>query len=87
MRSAHVEAGEKGVSLYPVRLRYAPPAELDLMALLAGMRLRVRYGGWNREPFDSVSPFHVSLYELDGAKQQRPARSSRPKRPPHLRKK
>jgi len=87
VRSAHVEAGEKGVSLYPVRLRYAPPAELDLMARLAGMRLRVRYGGWNREPFDSVSPFHVSLYEVDRAKQQLPAKSSRPKRSPRSQKK
>jgi SAM-dependent methyltransferase len=31
--------------------RYVWPAELDLMAELAGLRLRERWGGWNREPF------------------------------------
>ena len=36
IRSAHVEMSEMGVHLYPVRLRYAFPSELDLMARLAG---------------------------------------------------
>jgi len=76
IRSAHVEVSEKGVRLYPVRLRYALPAELDLMARLAGMRLRVRYGGWRRELFEGTSPFHVSLYELDSAGKPRTAKSS-----------
>jgi SAM-dependent methyltransferase len=69
IRSAHVEVSESGsILLYPVRLRYAGPAELDLMARLAGMRLRERYGGWNREPFSAASPFHVSVFELIAAK-------------------
>jgi hypothetical protein len=38
------------------------------MARLAGMRLRTRYGGWNREPFAASSLSHVSLYELDPEK-------------------
>lgn len=76
IRSAHVEVSENGVHLYPVRLRYALPAELDLMARLAGMRLRMRYGGWNREPFAASSPFHVSLYELDLEKNLKTAKSS-----------
>ncbi|HUA32684.1 MAG TPA: class I SAM-dependent methyltransferase [Candidatus Binataceae bacterium] len=63
-RSVHVALSEQGVKLYPIEIRYAWPAELDLMARLAGMRLRARYGGWNREPFDASSQFHVSLYEL-----------------------
>jgi hypothetical protein len=33
------------------------------MARLAGMRLRERWGGWNREPFTSLSRSHVSIYE------------------------
>jgi hypothetical protein len=33
------------------------------MAQLAGLRLRDRLGGWKREPFDSSSKFHVSIYE------------------------
>jgi SAM-dependent methyltransferase len=49
-----------------VPFRYTWPAELDLMARLAGMRLRNRWGGWRREPFTSDSEFHVSVWELPG---------------------
>jgi SAM-dependent methyltransferase len=52
----------KPVELYPVSIRYAYPSELDLMARLAGLRLRDRWGGWQRESFTSESKFHVSLY-------------------------
>jgi SAM-dependent methyltransferase len=64
IRLVRVALSEEGIKLYPVELRYAWPSELDLMAQLAGMRLRARFGGWNRESFDSSSQFHVSLYEL-----------------------
>jgi SAM-dependent methyltransferase len=43
--------------------RSVSPAELDLMARLAGMRLRERWGGWEREPFTSESTKHVSVWE------------------------
>jgi SAM-dependent methyltransferase len=43
--------------------RYVWPAELDLMAELAGMQLRDRWGGWKREPFTSESRQHVSVWE------------------------
>jgi SAM-dependent methyltransferase len=43
--------------------RYVWPAELDLMAELAGMRLRERWSGWKREPFTSESRQHVSVWE------------------------
>ena len=43
--------------------RYVWPAELDLMAQLAGMRLRERWAGWNREPFTSDSRQHISVWE------------------------
>jgi SAM-dependent methyltransferase len=43
--------------------RYVWPAELDLMARLAGMTLRERWGGWKREPFTSDSTSHVSVWE------------------------
>jgi SAM-dependent methyltransferase len=43
--------------------RYVWPSELDLMAKLAGMRLRERWSNWNREPFTSVSRKHVSVWE------------------------
>jgi hypothetical protein len=47
--------------------RYAWPAEYDLMAQLAGMRLRERWGGWMREPFTSESRKHVSVWEKPAA--------------------
>jgi len=49
--------------LQPVSLRYAWPTELDLMARLAGLRLRDRWAGWRREPFTASAEKHVSVYE------------------------
>jgi hypothetical protein len=43
--------------------RYVWPAELDLMAELAGMRLQDRWSGWRREPFTSESRRHVSVWQ------------------------
>lgn len=57
---------EAGVELWPFRLRYATVAELDLMARLAGLRLRARFGGWSGEPFTATSIRHVSVYERPG---------------------
>jgi SAM-dependent methyltransferase len=48
---------------HSVPFRSVGPAELDLMARLAGMRLRERWGGWKREPFTSASTKHVSVWE------------------------
>ncbi len=53
---------ETGVVLRPVVLRYAWPAELDLMARLAGLHLRDRWAGWSGEPFSADSRMHVSVY-------------------------
>jgi SAM-dependent methyltransferase len=50
------------VEAAPTEMRYAWPAELDLMARLAGMRLEDRWAGWRREPFTALSPAHVSVY-------------------------
>jgi len=47
----------------PTEMRYAWPAELDLMARIAGMRLAHRWGGWKKEPFTNLSPSHISVYE------------------------
>jgi SAM-dependent methyltransferase len=43
--------------------RYVWPSELDLMARIAGLRLRDRWAGWRREPFTAESESHVSVYE------------------------
>lgn len=61
--SQHVVLTEGGIRLYPSRLRYAWPSELDLMAQLAGLRLRDRWANWRREPFTAASMSHVSVYE------------------------
>lgn len=42
--------------------RYAWPAELDLMAALAGLELENRWGGWDRRPFTADSESHVSVW-------------------------
>jgi SAM-dependent methyltransferase len=51
-----------------IPFRYVWPAELDLMARLAGMTLRERWGGWHREPFTNDSTGHVSLWSTPAAR-------------------
>jgi SAM-dependent methyltransferase len=51
------------VRLFPVKIRFAWPSELDLMARIAGLCLRERWGGWSREPFTAESKRHVSVFE------------------------
>ncbi|HEY4028630.1 MAG TPA: class I SAM-dependent methyltransferase [Candidatus Dormibacteraeota bacterium] len=59
----HVRIAAGGLILDPIRLRLAHPPEFDLMARIAGLRLRERWGGWNGEPYTASSWRHVSLYE------------------------
>jgi SAM-dependent methyltransferase len=59
----HVRIGADGIELSPIRLRLAYPPEFDLMADIAGLRLRERWGGWNGEPYTATSWRHVSVYE------------------------
>jgi hypothetical protein len=51
------------VEVYSPPFRYVWPSELDLMARLAGLRLRERWGSWTREPFTNESRKHVSVWE------------------------
>jgi hypothetical protein len=44
--------------------RYIWPAELDLMAQLAGFELESRDADWVGTPFTADSPSHVSVYRL-----------------------
>ena len=53
----------QGMHLRPVAIRYSWPAELDLMAGQAGLRLAERYAGWDRRPFTAASDSHVSVYQ------------------------
>jgi SAM-dependent methyltransferase len=63
LRSHHFEVVDGGVEHFSVPFRYVWPSELDLMAQLAGMRLRERWSDWTREPFTSDSRKHVSVWE------------------------
>jgi SAM-dependent methyltransferase len=60
--STHVHLAVDGTQLYPVRLRYAWPAELDLMAQLAGLKLHHRWGDWDKRAFTNASGRHISVY-------------------------
>jgi SAM-dependent methyltransferase len=57
---AITESGAR-TKLYPMVFRYAWPAELDLMARLAGLELQGRWGGWHQEPFTG-SGGYVAIY-------------------------
>ena len=61
--SQHVVLREDGVRLYPVVVRYAYPSELDLMARLAGLRLRERWADWDRSLLTASSQKHISVWE------------------------
>ncbi|WP_375485695.1 class I SAM-dependent DNA methyltransferase [uncultured Jatrophihabitans sp.] len=62
--SGHYVRFDDGVGRYrTIPFRYVWPSELDLMAQLAGLRLRDRWADWNRRPFTSDSPAHVSVWQ------------------------
>ena len=67
LTSHHFEIVDGRVERLTVPFRYAWPSELDLMAQLAGMRLRERWSGWKREPFTGESRKHVSVWEKPAA--------------------
>jgi SAM-dependent methyltransferase len=59
----HVRISADGIIVDPIRLRLAHPPEFDLMARIAGLRLRERWGGWSGEAFTAASWRHISVYE------------------------
>jgi SAM-dependent methyltransferase len=63
MISHHYWIEDGKLEVFSAPFRYVWPGELDLMARLAGMSLRERWSGWNREPFTSDSRQHVSVWE------------------------
>jgi hypothetical protein len=60
--SHHYWIEDGGVEVFSPPFRYVWPAELDLMARIAGMSLRERWGGWKQEPFTAESAKHVSVW-------------------------
>ena len=63
MSSNYIEVVDGRGEYRSIPFRYVWPAELDLMAELAGLRLRERWDGWTRDPFTSESRQHVSIWE------------------------
>ncbi|MGO9218847.1 MAG: class I SAM-dependent DNA methyltransferase [Streptosporangiaceae bacterium] len=63
MTSNYIEVTGGRGDYRSIPFRYVWPAELDLMAQIAGMRLRERWAGWAREPFTSESRQHVSIWD------------------------
>ena len=63
MTSHHYWFAADEVRRFDSHHRYAWPAELDLMAELAGMRLRERWADWDRNPFTNESASHISVWE------------------------
>jgi SAM-dependent methyltransferase len=61
LTSHHYYPVEGDYAMFPGR--YAWPSELDLMARIAGMKLRERWGDWQREPFTAESTKHVSVWQ------------------------
>jgi len=61
--SHHFFADGDQLGRFDSPFRYAWPAELDLMAQIAGMALRDRWGDWDRSPFTSESTKHISVWE------------------------
>ncbi|HZN42819.1 MAG TPA: SAM-dependent methyltransferase, partial [Actinomycetota bacterium] len=61
--SHHYWPTDGRLETFSAPFRYVWPAELDLMARLAGMRLRERWAGWTREPFTADSRSHISVWE------------------------
>lgn len=61
--SQHMVLTEQGIRLYPVKLRYVWPSELDLMARLAGLVRKHRWGNWRKEEFSADSGKHISVYQ------------------------
>lgn len=62
LEETHITLSPTGIQLNPIVTRYAWPAELDLMARIAGLHLKERWGGWNREPFAAASSNCISVY-------------------------
>jgi len=68
MSSNYFRIGPDGQARYSsMPFRYVWPAELDLMAELAGMTLRDRWADWSGAPFTSESRGHVSVWQKPAA--------------------
>jgi SAM-dependent methyltransferase len=63
LRTQHIELTPEGIKFRPNWLRYIYPSEMDLMARLAGLKLRTRWSSWSGAPFTSDSGTQIAVYE------------------------
>ncbi|MFI6638675.1 class I SAM-dependent DNA methyltransferase [Streptomyces sp. NPDC050504] len=63
MSSNYVTIADGRAEHRSIPFRYVWPSELDLMARLAGLRLRDRWENWKGDPFTAESDQHVSVWE------------------------
>jgi SAM-dependent methyltransferase len=61
--SHHIWFAEDRCERFSMPFRYAWPGEFDLMARIAGLTLRERWGDWDRSPFTGNSTKHISVWE------------------------
>lgn len=66
VETTNVHLSNEGARVNGFSNSYASPQELDLIARLAGLRLRERWSSWTREPFVGDSGRHVSIYGRPG---------------------
>ena len=59
---SHVSLTKNGVNLFPIVTRHIWPAEMDLMARIAGLQLKERWDGWERRPYTADTKNIVSVY-------------------------
>ncbi|GAB3122023.1 class I SAM-dependent methyltransferase [Streptomyces calidiresistens] len=67
MSSNHVEIVDGRGTFRSIPFRYVWPAEMDLMARLAGLRPYARWEDWDRTPFTSRSRRIVAVWEKPAA--------------------
>jgi SAM-dependent methyltransferase len=60
--SHHLDIVDGRIERFSIPFRYVWPSELDLMAEIAGLRLRERYDSWEGDPFTSDSRQHISVW-------------------------
>ena len=63
LTSHHMKVRDQQAELSSTPFRYVWPSELDLMARIANLKLKARWGGWRKEPFTNTSRYHVSVWE------------------------
>ena len=63
VQSHHVRVRNQKLEMSSIPFRYVWSSELDLMAKIANLKLKARWGSWKKEPFTNTSRYHVSVWE------------------------